>query len=132
MSKREVPIEIFDKPRKLKFRFQDIEELCRRLNVEGIVDLVAKAQSGSPDFITYGLLAGLRHEDGKLSVSKIWDMVDRYLEKDDSGGLPAIISILDDALTASGIFKQREENAESNGAGEGQPDPPAPSVEGSA
>ena len=103
---------VLDQPRKIKFRFRDIDDLCRRLGNITVVQLLEKAQGGDTQYVTWGLLVGLRHEDSKLTFIKVQDLVEKYLEKEDTS-MAEIIGLLDKAIVQSGMFgKDAEERGE--------------------
>ena len=110
-----------DQVRKVKFRFRDIEELCRRLGNITLVQLAERAAGGDPQFVLWGLWAGLRHEDQRLTPNKVLELLDKHLESG-GGGLVDICSLLDSALVQSGVFGKRSQDGGPKG-GDGPPGP---------
>jgi hypothetical protein len=112
-----VTIAFPDKPRTLKYRFDDALELKRRCNGQTPVQIVANVAQSDPETIQHCLMVGFRHEDKKLG--RDWEegskLVQAYLDADHdlSDFIPPIL----DALKAGRIIpktsiEKREETTE--------------------
>ena len=110
-----------DKPRRLRF---DINALA---DVEQIGGHPLPQLLGVLGFSTIRLLlwAGLRHEDRRLTVERVGDIMTAYLQG--GGALATLAERITDALEQSGVLG-RAEGAQGNAptTGEGATAPAAP------
>ncbi len=111
---REIEI-ILDRPRKLRFRIGDLQEFSLAMDHRPIAEIMSRAFMIDPSFIVLGLFYGLRHEDGKITLNKVKNFVDAYVESD-KGTYADLTSLLIEAMNKSGIIKNE---AESDTEGDG-------------
>ena len=95
-----------DKPRRVRYRWQDIRELTRRLSGATLQGLLSKLGEADPETITTALLLGLRHEDPKLTVERIDEILDAYFRTDE-GRLASVLAALNEALANCGLLRDR-------------------------
>ena len=104
MSQPYVLIDL-DKPRKLRFRHNDLADLEVQSG-KGLAELMSGMSFHG---IRLLLLYGLRWQDQKMTVSKAGDLAQAWLDK--GLGIEALVEKLLDALRASGFIKAEEAGA---------------------
>ena len=95
-----------DRPRHVRYRWQDVKELARRLGGTSLQGLLTKLGEADPETMTTALLLGLRHEDSKLNVEKLDDILDAYFRSDE-GRLATVLGAINEALQNCGLFRDR-------------------------
>ena len=100
-----------DKPRRVRYRWQDIRELTRRLNGATLQGLLSKLTEADPETITLALQLGLRHAESKITIERVDEILDAYFRTED-GRLATVLGALNEALQACGLLKDRSKKAE--------------------
>lgn len=95
-------VQIDNKPRTLKFRFQDVTALERDLGC-GVDELQRRGQRLVA--LVALLYYGLRHEDAALTQPQIEKKLDRYIAR--GGDLIPIVEAVYGALYESGVYGTR-------------------------
>ena len=101
---------MLDKPRRVRYRWQDVKELGRRLGGASLQGMLAKLGEADPETISTALLIGLRHEDPKLKVEDLDEIIDAYLRRPD-GRLADLLGAINEALQNCGLFRDRSKKA---------------------
>lgn len=117
MEIRTVEFPFFDRLRHLKYTFPDYQELeLRTGKTPG--ELVQAAMGMSPGALRMLLWAGLKWEDRRV-VTPDWvaQQIQKHIEQEKS--IILILEKIDEAITASGYFRRRDEGADG-----GPPNPP--------
>ena len=96
-----------DKPRHVRYRWQDVKELARRIGGGvSLQGLLTKLGEADPETLSTALLLGLRHEDPKLTIEKLDDILDAYFRTED-GRLATVLAAINEALQNCGLFRDR-------------------------
>lgn len=95
-----------DKPRHVRYRWQDVKELSRRLGGATLQGLLAKLGEADPETLSTALLLGLRHEEPKLTGERIDEILDAYFRSDE-GRLATVLTAINEALQNCGLFRDR-------------------------
>ena len=100
-----------DKPRRVRYRWQDVRELTRRLNGATLQGLLGKLAEADPETITVALQLGLRHAEPKLTIERVDEILDAYFRTDE-GRLATVLAALNEALQACGLLRDRSKKPE--------------------
>ena len=105
-----------DKPRRLRYRWQDIRDLTRRLGGVTLQDLLAKLGAADPETISVAMLLGLRHEQPRITMEQIDELLDAYFRREEPPGrLGDILNAITEAIQASGLLRDRSKPTEPEG-----------------
>ena len=108
-----------DKARRVRYRWQDVRELTRRLNGATLQGLLSKLAEADPETISVALQLGLRHAEPKITIERVDEILDTYFRTAD-GRLATVLAALNEALQACGLLRDRSKKAEESD-GEGRP-----------
>ena len=95
-----------DKPRRVRYRWQDIRELCRRLGGVTLQGLLAKLGEAEPDTISTALMLGLRHDEPRITGERVDEILDAYFRTED-GRLGTVLTAINEGIQASGLLRDR-------------------------
>lgn len=99
-----------DKPRRLRFTFNDLADVDAKLG-SSVLYMLADPERIAERFnfnvFRTLLWAGLKWEDHTLTVERVGNIIDSYLEK--GGDFNYVVEKLIEGLVNSGIFKKKEE-----------------------
>ena len=101
-----------DKPRTLKYRWPDLRDLSRRLNGASLSQLFTRLGEADPDAVSMALMVGLRHQDGKLTLDKVDELIQGFF--DGGGKVADLLNAITEAIQSSGVVRAvggGEENA---------------------
>lgn len=102
---------VLDRPRRIRYRWQDVKELARRTGGASLQGILGKLAEADPEMLTTALLLGLRHEDPKLNVEKLDDILDAYFRTDD-GRLSEVLNAINEGLQNCGLFRDRSKKGD--------------------
>lgn len=103
----------FDKPRSLHFDLAAIRDLEAAMNGKPLASIVNDLASLGVTALVLALWAGLKHEDRTLNPKLVERMLERYIQ--DKKSLRTLGRALNDAIEATGMFRNEDEAPEGNG-----------------
>jgi hypothetical protein len=117
LSTRSVDITL-DKPRRIRFDVNALDSLEQVLGGMPIGEMIGKMARASVHVAKMALWQGLRHEDRNLTLDRVGNMIQGYL--DAGGEIGDLNDKLFEALYGSGVIRRPEEPAPQD------PTPPSP------
>lgn len=99
----------FDKPRKLRFDVNALDDLERLLGGVALGEIFGLLARGSVHALKLAVWQGLRHEDRNLTADKAGKLIQEYFDK--GGRMADLSDQVVDAIYASGILRRPEEDA---------------------
>jgi len=122
---RSVPFDLLDRPRNLRFDVNALADLEERAKA-GIGTIFSEERAGF-NSVRLALWAGLKHEERTLNPDRVGELIGEFLTG--GGDLQEIMSVVTDAINASGLFKVEVAREGDEGEGEkkeGDQKPPNP------
>ena len=97
-----------DRHRKLKLGFKELRDLENRMGGIAFGDILAKLSSLSINTILQTLHVGFKGDDPRLTLSKLEDILDDYLNN--GGSVGDLLSPITEALDISGVTGTRSKD----------------------
>jgi CHASE2 domain-containing sensor protein len=100
---------ILDRSRTLKYRWADLRDLSQRLGRASLAQILSRLAEAEPEAISWAILMGLRHEDKKITLEKVDDMIQAHFER--GGRIADLLNVVLEGINASGIVRVPKEEA---------------------
>lgn len=104
--KKSVLIDIFDRPRHLRFDVNAISDLEELLGM-GVGEIVGNPKLSGFRTVRGLVWAGLKHEDPTITPQKAGDLMQDFMEKTGKG-IEVIASLVSQAILESGAFDTKK------------------------
>jgi hypothetical protein len=99
----DVPVTL-DRERRIRYGIRDLRDL-ERVTQKPVGDVMRDFTNIGAEALSTILWAGLKHEDGKLTIDRTLDLVDKYIEKGQE--ISDLRTAINQALLLSGYFGKR-------------------------
>ena len=118
MSLDYVEVDFGGQPRRMRYRIRDLRDLCQAMGNITMLELLGRLAGLDPHALITCVRYGLLHEDRRLTVAQVEDLLQAHAEKHQD--LSRVLIAVNEALEKSGIIRRREDAPE----GEVVTDPP--------